>query len=397
LKLSKKVTSVEKSKTLVLSAIARQMQAEGIDVVSLAAGEPDFPTPMHVKEAAIRAIEENFTKYTSNEGIPELRKAIAEKFRRDNNLHFEPSQILVSCGAKHAIYNALQAICNRGDEVIVIAPYWVSYPEMVKLADGVPKVLTATDTRNGKISPQQLSRAITRRTKALLFNSPSNPSGVVYSREEIEGIAEVVKRKGIYVISDEIYEKVIYGDVKHVSIGSIEEIQDQVITVNGVSKAYSMTGWRIGYLGAREEITAAAAKIQSQVTSNATSISQRAALAALTGSDEPIKAMVEEFKRRRDFFCRELQSIEGFDCPIPEGAFYVFPNIKKLLGISYNGRKIANSDDLSEYFLQEAHVATVPGTAFGSKEHIRLSYACSMKDLATAARRLREGVERLLD
>lgn len=396
LKLSKKVASIEKSKTLLLTAIARQMQSEGIDVVSLTAGEPDFPTPEFVKQAAIRAIEENFTKYTANEGILDLRKAIAEKLRRDNNLHFDPSQILVSCGAKHSIYNALQAICNRGDEVIILSPYWVSYPDIVKLVDGVPIVVQASGSNNGKVGARQLRQAISKRTKALIFNSPCNPSGVIYSQDEIAEIAEVVEETGIFVISDEIYEKVIYDDAKHFSIGSIHEIRDQVVTVNGVSKAYSMTGWRIGYLGAHEEITAAAEKIQSQVTSNASSISQRAALAALTSSEGPTREMVKEFKRRRDFLCRELGSIEGIECPVPRGAFYVFPNVKALLRKSFKGKKISTADDLSEYFLKECHVATVPGTAFGSKDHIRMSYACSMEDLQKAAARLRDGINKLL-
>jgi len=397
LPLSKKVARVEKSATLLLSNLAREMRANGIDVVSLTAGEPDFPTPEHVKQAAIAAINENFTKYTANEGIPELRKAIAEKFRRENNLHFHPSQILVSCGAKHSIFNALQAICNKGDEVIILSPYWVSYPDMVKLVDAVPKVIKAEDRTNGKVTPQQLRRAISRKTKALIFNSPCNPSGVVYSESEIMELGEIIVRTGIYVISDEIYEKVIYDDVRHFSIGSIESIRDQVITVNGVSKAYAMTGWRIGYLGANPEIVAAAEKVQSQMTSNASSISQRAALAALTQGDDATKAMVEEFKRRRDFLYRELQRMPGFACTAPQGAFYLFPNIKALLGGTFGGKKIATADDLSQFFLTRVHVATVPGTAFGSRNHIRLSYACSMDDLEKAVQRLREGVELLSD
>jgi aspartate aminotransferase len=395
LPLSKKVASVQKSTTLLLTAIARQMRAEGVDVVSLTAGEPDFPTPDDVKKAAVRAIDENFTKYTANEGILELRKAIADKFRRDNNLQLEPSQILVSCGAKHSIYNALQAICDTGDEVIILSPYWVSFPDMVKLVGGVPKILYPKEGSGGKISPGQILQAISNQTKALIFNSPCNPSGVVYSQEEIMAIGEVVLRTGIYVIADEIYEKVIYDNAKHFSIGSIDGIRDQVITVNGVSKAYSMTGWRIGYLGANKEIAAAAEKVQSQVTSNPSSISQRAALAALTSDGQSTEAMVCEFKKRRDYICEELRTIEGFDCPIPHGAFYVFPNIQALLGRSVNGKKLETADDLCEYFLKSCRVAMVPGTAFGSTNHIRLSYACSMEDLEKAVERLRKGVEEL--
>ena len=396
LRLSKKVASVQKSKTLLLTAIARQMRAEGIDVVSLTAGEPDFPTPEHVKKAAVQAIEENFTKYTANEGILELRKAIVEKFRRDNNLHFEPSEILVSCGAKHSIYNALQAICDKGDEIIILSPYWVSFPDMVKLVDGVPKIIQPVEGSSGKATAHQIKRTISKRTKGLIFNSPCNPSGAVYSPDEIREIAEVVAKTGIYVISDEIYEKVIYDDAKHFSIGSIEKIRDQVITVNGVSKAYSMTGWRIGFLGASKEIAAAAEKVQSQVTSNPSSISQRAALAALTNSGDSTRDMVSEFKRRRDYFWSELSRIEGIECPVPQGAFYLFPKVTELLDRKFDGPKISSADDLCEYFLKQCRVATVPGTAFGSADHIRLSYACSMEDLQKAAGRIREGVLRLL-
>ena len=396
LRLSKKVASVQKSKTLLLTAIAKEMRSEGIDVVSLTAGEPDFPTPNPVKEAAIHAIEDNFTKYTPNEGILELRKAIAEKFQRDNHLHFDPAQILVSCGAKHSIYNALQAICNREDEVLLFSPYWVSYPDMVKLVDGVPKILPVSEASGGRVDLQQLRRAITQRTKVLILNSPSNPSGVVYNEDEITGIAEIVAKAGIFVISDEIYEKVIYDDARHFSIGSVDAIRDQVVTVNGVSKAYSMTGWRIGFLGASKEVVSAAEKVQSQVTSNPSSISQRAALAALTMSEATIRSMVKEFKRRRDYFCGELREIEGIECPVPMGAFYVFPKVTSLLGKSYDGKGVVTTDDLSEYFLTVHHVATVPGTPFGSDDHIRMSYACSMEDLEKAIDRLRKAVHQLL-
>jgi aspartate aminotransferase len=272
LPLSKKVAAVEESQTLALSARARKMRDEGIDVVSLTAGEPDFPTPQPIKDAAIRAINENFTKYTSNQGITELLRAIAGKFEKDNDLHFDPSEILVSSGAKHSLFNALQAICDRGDEVIIPAPYWVSYPMMVKLVDATPVIVQTSADKDFKITPAQLRKAITKKTKVLMFCSPSNPTGVVYTPEEIYDLAEVVAKAGIYVVSDELYEKIIYDGFQHVSIGSVDPIRDQVVTVNGVSKVYSMTGWRIGYLGARRDIVRAAEKVQSQMTSNASSI-----------------------------------------------------------------------------------------------------------------------------
>jgi len=319
-KLSEKILNLAESETLRISALAKNMKAQGIDVVSLSAGEPDFPTPEHVKEAAIQAIKENFTKYTQNQGIPELINAIIEKFRRDNNIEYKPTEILVSNGAKHSIFNALQAICNPGDEVIIPAPYWVSYPSMVALVDAKPVILK-TDIRSSfKITPEQLKETITEKTKALIFNSPSNPTGTVYTEDEIRKIAEVVYEKNIFVISDEIYEKIIY-EGKHFSMASIKELKNLVITINGVSKAYAMTGWRIGYLGASEEIVKLANKVQGQMTSNASSISQKAALAALTGPQEPVRKMVNEFKIRRDFLCSELKQIPGIEVFCPIGCF----------------------------------------------------------------------------
>lgn len=393
--LSLKIQQIEESQTLAMTARAKEMQEAGIDVVNLTAGEPDFPTPAHVKIAAISAIEGNFTHYTANQGIPELIKAIIDKFERDNNLHFTPQEILVSCGAKHSIYNVLQAMCNKGDEVVIAAPYWVSYPEIVKLVDAKPIIIQTTHERHFKVTPQQLRRAINAKTKALIFNSPSNPTGSVYSQGEIEELAEIVKQTGIYVISDEIYEKVVYDGAKHFSIGSIKSIRDQVITVNGVSKAYAMTGWRIGYLGAHKTIVEAAAKVQSQVTSNATSISQHAAVMALCGPMIDIEMMVAEFKRRRDYMCEQLGKIAHLELDIPKGAFYLFPYMKNYLGKRYNGKLIRDDVGLCEFLLEQEKVAAIPGSAFGSKDYIRLSYACSMKELEKAAERLRRGFKRL--
>lgn len=381
--------------TLALSALAKKLKDEGVDVVTLTAGEPDFPTPFHIKQAAIQAIEDNFTRYTVNAGIPELRKAIADKFRHENNVSFDPSQILVSNGAKHSIYNALKAICNKGDEVIIPAPYWVSYPEMVKLVDAVPVFIQTTEASDFKMTPAQLKRAITKKTKALLFCSPSNPTGTVYSREEIEALAEVVAKADLYVLSDEIYEKVIYDGARHFSMGSIPAVKEHVVTINGVSKAFSMTGWRIGYLGAAKEIVSAAEKVQSQITSNASSISQHAALAALTGSHDELNAMTVEFVRRRDFIHKAITSIKGITCMKPKGAFYVFPNLSAFVGRKVNGTTLKSGDDIAQFILDEEKVVVVPGSGFGAKNHVRISYACSMEELEKAAERLCRGFAKL--
>ena len=395
--LSVKIQQIEESQTLAFTNLARQMKAAGQDVVSLTAGEPDFPTPPHIKMSAIRAIEEDFSHYTANEGIPELLKAIARKFERDNNLHFETSQILVSCGAKHSVFNALQAICNPGDEVVVPAPYWVSYPEMVKLVGARPVCVEALHEHRFKLTAQQLRKAVNAKTKALLFNSPSNPTGAVYTQGEIEELAEVVFDSGIFVISDEIYEKVIYDGAKHFSIGSVKSIHDQVITVNGLSKAYAMTGWRIGYLGAAKEVTQAAAKVQSQVTSNATSISQRAAVDALNGPSEEVERMVSEFKRRRDYIYQELSRIPDLELSEPKGAFYLFPCVKNFAGRRVKGKIMRDDMDICYHFLNEEQLVMVPGTQFGAKNYLRLSYACSMKELEKAVRRLKSGFAKLTD
>ncbi len=393
--LSKKVAQAEASQTLALTALAKKLKSEGIDVVSLTAGEPDFPTPRHIKDAAIKAIEENFTKYTINAGIPELRSAIVDKLKRDNNIHVDASHILVSNGAKHSIFNALQAICNKGDEVIIPSPYWVSYPEMVKLVDGVPVIIKTTEKTEFKISVAQLKKAITKKTKALILCSPSNPTGSVYTPEELKAIGRVVEKAGIYVIADEIYEKVIYDGAQHFSLGSMPEIKDLVITVNGVSKAYSMTGWRIGFLAGTKSVVDAAEKVQSQVTSGPNSIAQKAAAAAFSGNDDEVKKMTAEFKRRRDYIHGALTAIPGITSTKPGGAFYLFPNVSSFYGKSYNGIKIKNSDDMAQFLIKEAQVVTVPGSGFGANNNIRLSYACSMQELEKAAARMKDALAKL--
>jgi aspartate aminotransferase len=394
---SLKVQQLEESQTIALTSLARRMKQDGLDVVSLTAGEPDFPTPPHVKMAAIQAIEENFTHYTALEGIPELLKAIVQKFEHDNALHFTTSQILVSSGAKHSIYNAMQAICNPGDEVVIAAPYWVSYPEMVKLVDAKPVIINATHESRFKITARQLRQTINAKTKAFIFNSPSNPTGAVYSQGEIEELADVIEETGIYVISDEIYEKIIYDGARHFSIGSIKQVAEQVITVNGVSKAYAMTGWRIGYLGAIKEITQAAAKIQSQMTSNATSIAQRAAVVALTAPSGDVEMMVKEFHRRRDFVVDHLSKIPGIEVEKPQGAFLLFPSIEAYIGKRVNGSVIRNDVDVCHYLLEQEHLVLVPGSAFGAKNYVRLSYACSMKELEKAVERMERGFKKLAE
>ena len=392
LPISKKIAKLEESQTQALAARARKMRADGIDVISLTAGEPDFPTPQFIKDAAIRAINENFTKYTSNQGIPELLHAITHKFQNDNDLKFDSSQILVSCGAKHSVYNALQALCDKGDEVIVPAPYWVSYPEMVKLVDAKPVIVQTSPENHFKMTPAQLRRSVSKKTKALILCSPSNPTGAVYTPEEIYALAEVVAKTGIYVISDEIYEKIIYDGYQHVSIGSIDPIRDQVVTVNGVSKVFSMTGWRIGYMGARKDIVQAAEKIQSQMTSNASSISQKAALAALTTDlSGEVRAMVNEFDRRRKYLLGEMDKIKNLKYIYPRGSFTLFVNIKPFLRTKLNGHAITTSDEVVDFFLNEHNVAMVPGSGFGAPHWMRLSYACSMEDLQKAVRRLSNG------
>ncbi|HLX11826.1 MAG TPA: pyridoxal phosphate-dependent aminotransferase [Bacteroidota bacterium] len=396
LSLSKKIQEMEESQTLALTAQAAKLKKSGVDICSLTAGEPDFPTPMRIKQAGIKAIESDFSHYTANNGTEELRGAIAQKFKRDNDLEFAPSQILVSCGAKHSVYNALQAICNEGDQVIVFAPYWVSYTEITKLVGAVPVVLPSTQESQFKVTAKQLRSGITTKTKALIFNSPCNPTGTVYTREEIEAIAEVVRESGIYVISDEIYEKIMYDGLTHFSIGSIPAIKDQVITINGISKSYAMTGWRIGYMGAMQPIIDAAGKVQSQVTSNPTSISQKAAFEALSKVTDEVQTMAAEFKQRRDYMVSEFQKIPGLCIVEPKGAFYLFPSVENFVGKKFGSTVITDDTAMAKYLLDEERLAVVPGDAFGMKNHLRISYACPQKELERGVERLKRGLGKLI-
>ena len=395
--ISTRVAQISPSATLAITAKAKQMKAEGIDVIGFGAGEPDFDTPDHIKEAAKKAIDEGFTKYTPASGTMELKEAVCKKFKNDNNLDYTPQEIIVSCGAKHSIYNAIIALCSEGDEVILPSPYWVSYPEMIKAAGATPVVLESTQESNFKILPAQLQEATTPKTKLLILNSPSNPTGMLYTKDELQAIRQILVEKGIFCISDEIYEEIIYDGHEHISMASLgSDIKELTLVINGVSKAYSMTGWRIGYAAGRKDIIKAMSNLQSHSTSNPTSISQKAALAALEGSREPIDTMVIEFKKRRDYIIERLNSINGISCLKTQGAFYVFPDVSELFGKFFNGKEIKDSMSLTEALLNEARVAVVPGSAFGSDVNLRLSYAISMESIKEGLNRIEEFVNRLM-
>jgi len=395
-KLAARISTIKPSPTLAITAKANAMTAEGRHVISFGAGEPDFDTPDHIKMAAVKAIEEGFTKYTPVDGICELKDAIISKLSRDNQLTYDRLEIVVSCGGKHTLYNLTQVLFEEGDEVIIPSPYWVSYLDMVLLSGAKPVILKTGEAQGFKILPDQLEAAITRNTKALIMNSPSNPTGAVYTARELAALAEVVIGKEMLVISDDIYEKIIYDDRPFKNIASLsEELRNKTIVVNGVSKAYSMTGWRIGYAAGPEEIIKAVTKLQSQNTSNPASISQWAAVEALNGNQESVPEMVEEFRRRRDVIVEKLNAIPGVTCALPDGAFYVFPDVSSLFGRSYEGQTLSNSSDVAAYLLDRANVAVVPGIDFGDDNHIRLSYATSLKNIEEGLKRISSAVKRL--
>jgi aspartate aminotransferase len=382
--LSKRVLAISESETLAINARSAELKAQGIDVVNFAAGEPDFDTPDHIKAAAKKAIDEGFTKYTPASGTPDLKKAICEKLKRDQGLDYYPENIIVSCGAKHSLFNAFLALCDKDDEVIIPVPYWVTYPELVKLASATPVYLRTREEEGFKINPQDLKKIVSRKTKVIIMNSPSNPTGTAYDMNELEEIAKIAFSDGIYVISDEIYEKVLYNGMTHASLATLDK--ERTLIVNGVSKSYSMTGWRIGYLAGPAPIVSAMNRLQSQSTSNPTSISQKAAVAALKGGDECIKKMTKAFQERRDYIVDRLNAIPKVHVRKPEGAFYVFPNIAKF-GI--------DSTRLAQRLLEEAHVALVPGAPFGSDEHLRLSYATSMESIKKGMDRIETFLKKL--
>ena len=392
--LSDRINAMEVSATLGMAAKTRELKAEGKDIIGLSLGEPDFDIPDFIKEAAIEAIQQNYSKYTPIDGYLELREAICEKFKRDNNLNYKPSQIVVSTGAKQCLANVALAMLNPGDEVIFPAPYWVSYKEIAKMAGGVPIEVHTTIENNFKITPAQLEAAITSKTKMVWFNTPCNPSGSIYSKAELEALAVVLRKyPHIFILSDEIYEYINFTNERVTSVAEINGLYERTITVNGMSKAFAMTGWRIGYMGAPEWISKACAKVQGQVTSGTNAIAQRASIAALKAPKSKIQYMVDEFKRRRDLVLQLLNEIEGFKLNIPEGAFYVFPDISSFFGKTLRGRVINNATDFSLYLLEEAMVATVTGEAFGDANCIRFSYAASEKDLREAIRRIKESLQ----
>ena len=385
--LSNKVISLPESATLKMARLARELKAEGKDVISLSLGEPDFDTPDHIKEAAIRALKDGYTKYTPVSGLPELVQAIIKKFKRDNGLEYDANQIVVSNGAKQSIYNLSQALLNHGDEAIILAPYWVSYHDIIKMAGGVPVIVKADIDQDFKVTPEQLEAAITPKTKFVLFSSPCNPTGSVYLKEELEGLAAVIAKHDIVVISDEIYEYINFTD-KHASIGTIESVKDKTVTVNGFAKGFAMTGWRLGYIGAPLWLAKACAKIQSQVTSGATSFGQKAGSVALMSDMAPTRKMRDAFMKRRELVIGLLKAIPGVKTNFPKGAFYIFPDVSAFFGKQANGFVVNNSDDLAEYLLKQGLVATVSGAAFGDPNCIRISYAASEAQLTEAVRRI---------
>ena len=394
--LSHRASGLKPSPTLAIQAKAKSMQAQGVNVISFGAGEPDFDTPDNIKRAAVHAIEEGFTKYTAVAGIDELKDAIIHKFQRDNGLTYKRSQILVSCGGKHSFYNLAQALFDRGDEVIVPAPYWVSYPPMVALAEATPVILETREQNGFKMTPEDLKTAITPRTKALIVNSPSNPTGGAYTKKELETIAEIALSHGIFVISDEIYEKIIYDDFEFVSIASLgEEIKKRTLIVHGVAKTYSMTGWRIGYTAGPEEIIAAMTNIQSQSTSNPNSIAQKATVEALLGPQDEVDQMVQAFTQRRNTIVDRLNRIEGVTCFKPSGAFYAFPNFSSYFKSSYQGKKISNSTGLAGFLLDVANVAVVPGIEFGADPFERFSFATSLENIREGLDRIEKALKKL--
>jgi aspartate aminotransferase len=390
--LSDRINNLAVSQTLAMAALARELKAQGKDIISLSLGEPDFNTPEFIKEAAKKAIDENYSTYTPVEGYLELKEAICKKFKRDNNLEYKPSQIVVSTGAKQSLYNIAQVMLNDGDEVILPAPYWVSYFEIIKLSGGVPVEVPTSVESDFKITPEQLEAAITPKTKMMWFSSPCNPSGSVYNREELTALAKVLeKHPHVYVVSDEIYEHINFSGT-FCSIGSIPGMLERTITVNGVAKAFAMTGWRIGYIGAPEFIAKACTKIQGQVTSGANSIAQRATITAVEADPSVLNEMVSAFKSRRDLVVGLVNQIPGFKLNVPEGAFYVFPDVSFYFGKTIKGTEIKNATDFSMFLLSEANVATVTGDAFGNPNCIRFSYATSEALLTEAMRRIKEAV-----
>ena len=382
LSLSKKAQAVKPSSTLGITAKVKELKAEGVDVVGFGAGEPDFNTPENICDAVIAAIKEGFTKYTPASGTNELKKAVCKKFEEFNHLHYEPAQIVISNGGKHSLSNIFDAILNQGDEVIIPGPYWLSYPEMVKLSDGIPVIVYGTKENEYKVTADQIEQAVTAKTKALVLNSPNNPTGMIYTRDELQKIADLAVKYDFYVVSDEMYEYLIYGDEKHISIASLgEEIYKRTLTCSGLSKSYAMTGWRIGYVGAPLQIAKLMGAIQSHATSNPNSIAQKAAYEALTGQQETVAAMCEKFNKRRIYMFERLSKMPHIQIFEPRGAFYAFVDISELLEMSYKGTPVSDGQNLAQILLSDYHVAVVPCDDFGYPNHVRLSYAISQEQI----------------
>jgi aspartate aminotransferase len=396
MKLAERVRKIQPSPTLAIDAKAKALKAQGIDIVGFGAGEPDFDTPENIKEAAKKAIDAGFTKYTPVGGTDELKDSIIAKMKKDHGLEYTRDEISVACGAKHSLYNISQALIQEGDEVIIPAPYWVSYPDQVVLAGGTPVFIETDESTEFKMTPEQLEKAVSGRTKALIINSPCNPTGSSYTVDELKAIGEVCLKHDFLIVSDDIYERLVYDGLKFANIPQVvPELKDRTILVNGVSKTYAMTGWRIGYACGPKELMGAMTKMQSQSTSNPTSIAQKAAVEALNGSQEAVAAMVVEFEKRRTYIVDRLNAIPGVSCFRSTGAFYVFPNFSGVYGKSFNGRKITNSTEFAAYLLEEAKVALVPGVAFGADRYARLSYASSMENIRKGLDRIEEAIRNL--
>jgi aspartate aminotransferase len=394
--LSERAKKIKPSPTLAIDSKAKAMKAAGEDVISFGVGEPDFDTPDNIKEAAVKAMKDGFTKYTAVGGIDPLKDAIIDKLKNDNGLSYKREEIIVSTGAKHSLYNVAQALYGPGDEVIILSPYWVSYPDQVLLNDAIPVIVETFESDSFMVRPEALAERITRKTKALILNSPSNPTGMIYDRKTLEKIAELALRHNFYIVSDEIYEKLIYDGGEHVSVASLDnEVKAKTLLINGLSKSHAMTGWRLGYAAGPAEIVRAMTNIQSQSTSNPTSITQKAAIEALRGPQDFVVRMRGEFDQRRRYLVEELNRIEGVHCLMPAGAFYAFPNTSQLYGKKAGGRQISSSADLALYLLEEARVALVHGSAFGDDNYIRLSYATALDEIERGVERIKEAVGRL--
>lgn len=394
--LSNKAKAVKPSSTLAITAKAKELRAQGKDVVGFGAGEPDFNTPDNICEAATKAIKDGFTKYTPASGTQELKEAVCQKFEKFNNLHYKPEQIVISNGGKHSLTNVFQVLLNPGDEVIIPAPYWLSYPEIVRLADGVPVYIRTDAEHSYKVTPEQIEAACTDKTKAFILNSPSNPTGMLYNKKELEAIAEIAVKRDFFVVADEMYENLTYGDLEHVSIASLnEEIYKRTITCSGLSKSYAMTGWRIGYTGSSAEIAKLMGSVQSHQTSNPNSIAQKAAVEALNGDQSAVIAMNEEFENRRHYMYKRVVNMPLVSTIEPEGAFYIFIDVSKTFGMSYKGEKVGTVDNLAKILIEEYNVAVIPCTDFGYDTHIRLSYAISIEQIEKGLDRIESFLKEL--